>query len=366
MEVLSFGEQVKIILSRKGMTIKELAEKIQERTGKPMSRQNLTQRLGRDNFQEQDMRLIAAILECPFYLSIFPAEKAEDADEIPTEETILKYADKAQSHKKHAQADTVKAESEEPVFVAETEAEATVITGNPLASETAVTTEETFAPEAAEEPEEESGIAAEDMGLSDEEKTDVARAMEIIDEESEPAEDNLTIEEVYETYQEPEEIEESKPERKDIFHTGAIFLRKLGRQDKKEKAEKTETRPFAKVTEEDIEREEGGQENPTQDNAEAADRPVREPIAPGAVNFEPVLRYEDAAEDLEKGELNPYTGHEYQSNSVRMHPTRIGYVQVYDREKHGWLDMTEWAFLGHQEQLKAKLGRNYREPIYLD
>ena len=31
---LTFGEQVKIILSRKGMTIKELAETIEERTGK--------------------------------------------------------------------------------------------------------------------------------------------------------------------------------------------------------------------------------------------------------------------------------------------------------------------------------------------
>lgn len=56
---LTFGEQVKIVLSRKNMTIKELAEEIEKRTGKKMSRQNLTQRLGRDNFQEQDMRMIA-------------------------------------------------------------------------------------------------------------------------------------------------------------------------------------------------------------------------------------------------------------------------------------------------------------------
>lgn len=71
---LTFGEQVKIMLSRKNMTIKQLAEMIEERTGKAMSRQNLTQRLSRDNFQEQDMRLIAAILGCPFKLSIFPEE----------------------------------------------------------------------------------------------------------------------------------------------------------------------------------------------------------------------------------------------------------------------------------------------------
>ena len=67
---LTFGEQVKIVLSRKNMTIKELAEEIEKRTGKKMSRQNLTQRLGRDNFQEQDMRMIAGILGCPFRLDI--------------------------------------------------------------------------------------------------------------------------------------------------------------------------------------------------------------------------------------------------------------------------------------------------------
>lgn len=63
---LTFGEQVKIVLSRKGMTIKEPAEEIEAKTGKKMSRQNLTQRLGRDNFQEQDMRMIADILGCSF------------------------------------------------------------------------------------------------------------------------------------------------------------------------------------------------------------------------------------------------------------------------------------------------------------
>ena len=74
MEDLTFGEQVKIILGRKGMTIKQLAELIEEKTGKKMSRQNLTQRLGRDNFQEQDMRMIASILECPFRLSIMSVD----------------------------------------------------------------------------------------------------------------------------------------------------------------------------------------------------------------------------------------------------------------------------------------------------
>ena len=74
----------------------------------------------------------------------------------------------------------------------------------------------------------------------------------------------------------------------------------------------------------------------------------------------------DAEEDLTRGERNPYTGREYESNSVRMHPTRIGYVQVYDRANHQWTDMTEWAFLGYQERKKALLGKDYEPPIYLD
>ena len=94
---LTFGEQVKIVLSRKGMTIKELAEIIEERTGKKMSRQNLTQRLGRDNFQEQDMRMIADILGCPFQLSILAdineVERASRIEDVkPTEKELSKLA----------------------------------------------------------------------------------------------------------------------------------------------------------------------------------------------------------------------------------------------------------------------------------
>ena len=74
----------------------------------------------------------------------------------------------------------------------------------------------------------------------------------------------------------------------------------------------------------------------------------------------------DDDEDTELGDVNPYTGREYKTNSVRMHPDRIGYVQVYDRADHRWTDMTEWAFLGYQERKKALLGKDYVSPIYLD
>ena len=83
-------------------------------------------------------------------------------------------------------------------------------------------------------------------------------------------------------------------------------------------------------------------------------------------DFEPVISRDDSDEDRVVGDVNPYTGREYQSNSVRMHPTRIGYVQVYDRTIHKWTDMTEWAFLGYQERKKTLLGNAYEPPIYLD
>ena len=86
------------------------------------------------------------------------------------------------------------------------------------------------------------------------------------------------------------------------------------------------------------------------------------------VTYEEPVQEEIAQEEPEEevGDINPYTGKEYESNSVRMHPKRIGYVQVYDRTSHKWTDMTEWAFLGYQERKKVLLGEDYEPPIYLD
>ena len=71
---LSFGEQIKILLKRKNMTIKELADLYVEKTGMPMSRQNLTQRLRRDNFPEQDMRILAALLGYQVSIQLKPTD----------------------------------------------------------------------------------------------------------------------------------------------------------------------------------------------------------------------------------------------------------------------------------------------------
>lgn len=236
---LTFGEQVKIILSRKGMTIKELAEQIEKYTGKPMSRQNMTQKLGRDNFQEQDMRLIAKILGCQFTLNIMEySEEAamEISKEIP-KETV----------------------EETPTLERD-------ITIGELVDMTVV--------------------------------------------EQEPVSEVAEVQETV-TAKEVKGPEDPREKEREMLRKGVKgYFRKTAPVSEKE--EKKDTK-------------------------------------------EPIL-----------GDVNPYTGKEYQTNSVRMHPKRIGYVQVYDQEQHKWTDMTEWAFLGYQERKKLLLGKNYKPPIYLD
>lgn len=164
-------------------------------------------------------------------------------------------------------------------------------------------------------------------------------------EETAPGERDMTIGELYDMHRELTELEEiakagepveeirkelEKPKRESLLRGGLILRKK---QDK------------------------NTDELPVQKEEEAVVQDA---------DFEPVIPQDDAEEDAAAGDVNPYTGREYQSNSVRMHPTRIGYVQVYDRTIHKWTDMTEWAFLGLQERKKALLGKAYEPPIYLD
>lgn len=57
---LTMGEKIKIILRRRNMTVGQLAEK----TGQ--SRQNISNKLTRDNFNEKELRMIANALECSY------------------------------------------------------------------------------------------------------------------------------------------------------------------------------------------------------------------------------------------------------------------------------------------------------------
>lgn len=300
---LTFGEQVKIVLGRRGMTIKDLAEEIEERTGKKMSRQNLTQRLGRDNFQEQDMRMIAGILGCPFRLDIL-GEEASPSAELSVER-------------------------------------------------------EAFAEEPAEEAVSEEEFSLErDITIG--ELVDINQQLDELESEEEPEEESLEAQEppVEELLEEMEEIEreareqsreralrEERLEQERQARGWKAYLQRMKHRDGEEKPEEPEEVVEEAAAEEAVQKPETVKEEPAQE--------------------EPLVA-EEEEEDLVKGDVNPYTGREYKSNSVRMHPKRIGYVQVYDRGEHKWTDMTEWAFLGYQERKKALLGKDYEPPIYLD
>lgn len=66
-----------------------------------------------------------------------------------------------------------------------------------------------------------------------------------------------------------------------------------------------------------------------------------------------------------QGEINPLTGEEYLSNTVRQHPSLSGYVQVYDQSTHEWIDVNEDYFWEFQTNKKQILGSDYQEPILI-
>lgn len=401
---LTFGEQVKIVLSRKDMTIKELAEEIEARTGKKMSRQNLTQRLGRDNFQEQDMRMIADILGCPFQLSILgnaDSEKADsDEDEMPTGRELEKLAAKKERKaakeeaKKNVERDITVGEFvdmlEETGAEPEEEAvqmELNLGAGEPLEEETE-DAEDQEADEGSEAAED--GADSEDAAdpevleediLTEEEAepyTEQEEVPEVAEEDAEQMEEEPLESEAEETAAEPEAVEEVIPEetaeaaepQEDVYAEDAVYEEQPAYAEQSADAEE--------VYQEQPVSEENQAEEPTASEVHEEKHspfskitklitPKKEKKSSGwPQDFQPIKQREDIDEDLVNGDVNPYTGHEYRTNSVRMHPRRIGYVQVYDRKDHKWTDMTEWAFLGVEERKKATMGKDYEPPIYLD
>lgn len=340
MEDLTFGEQVKIILGRKGMTIKQLAELIEEKTGKKMSRQNLTQRLGRDNFQEQDMRMIASILECPFRLSIMTVDAQPQRSTAALERAAAARTEAVER----------RAETEPEQETVELRADI----------------------ESGQEAEPAPGAGERDMTIG--ELYDMHRELAALEESVKAGE---PVEEIRKELEKP---------KREGFLRGGLFLRR--KQHKNTPAPSAESEGEAQTeTAQGVAADAGKSDTGKPDTAAASEENRKEETvsAQDAVraeevqdkrqpetdsrkedDFEPVIPQHDAEEDAAAGEVNPYTGREYQSNSVRMHPTRIGYVQVYDRTIHKWTDMTEWAFLGLQERKKALLGKAYEPPIYLD
>ena len=375
---LTFGEQVKIVLSRKDMTIKELAEEIEARTGKKMSRQNLTQRLGRDNFQEQDMRMIADILGCPFKLSILgnadSEKEALDEEEMPTGRELEKLTAKKE---RKAAREEAKKNVERDITVGE------IV--DILEETTAEPEEEAVQMELDLDAEEHAAKETESIADSDTLEEDILTEEET-EPYTEPAEDDVEVsaedaEQIEEELQEPEQEIEAEV----VEEAGAEEIP----EETSEAAYQEEAEPQEEAYQEQPAYEENQpetcqkEENPVVEEAETEDvheeknspfskltkliTPKKEKKSSGwPQDFQPIKRREDIDEDLVNGDVNPYTGHEYRTNSVRMHPHRIGYVQVYDRKDHKWTDMTEWAFLGVEERKKATMGKDYEPPIYLD
>ena len=375
---LTFGEQVKIVLSRKDMTIKELAEEIEARTGKKMSRQNLTQRLGRDNFQEQDMRMIADILGCPFQLSILgnadSEKEALDEEEMPTGRELEKLTAKKE---RKAAREEAKKNVERDITVGE------IV--DILEETTAEPEEEAVQMELDLDAEEQTARETESVADSDTLEEDILTEEET-EPYTEPAEDDVEV-----SAEDAEQIEEELPEPEQEIEAEAV--EEAGAEEipeeTSEAAYQEEAEPQEEAYQEQPAYEENQpeicqeEENPVVEEAETEEiheeknspfskltkliTPKKEKKSSGwPQDFQPIKRREDIDEDLVNGDVNPYTGHEYRTNSVRMHPHRIGYVQVYDRKDHKWTDMTEWAFLGVEERKKATMGKDYEPPIYLD
>lgn len=57
---LTMGEKIKIILNRRNMTLSQLAESLGQ------SRQNMSNKMSRDNFTEKELRQIAIALDCTY------------------------------------------------------------------------------------------------------------------------------------------------------------------------------------------------------------------------------------------------------------------------------------------------------------
>ncbi|MBQ2954464.1 MAG: helix-turn-helix transcriptional regulator [Clostridia bacterium] len=55
---ISAGEKLRLVLRRRGMTIAQLAERMNT------SRQNISNKLARDNFTEQELRALCDALDC--------------------------------------------------------------------------------------------------------------------------------------------------------------------------------------------------------------------------------------------------------------------------------------------------------------
>ena len=68
---MSIGEKIKVMMKRRSMTMTELAATIGQ------SRQNLTNKMKRDNFTEEETRTIAKALGCSVSITFIMQDTGE-------------------------------------------------------------------------------------------------------------------------------------------------------------------------------------------------------------------------------------------------------------------------------------------------
>ena len=299
------------------------------------------------------MRMIADILGCPFQLSILgnadSEKEALDEEEMPTGRELEKLTAKKERKaareeaKKNVERDitvgeivdileetTAEPEKEAVQMELDLDAEEHAAKETESIADSDTLEEDILTEEELQEPEQE--IEAEVVEEAGAEEIPEETSEAAYQEEAEPQE---------EAYQEQPAYEENQPETCQKEENPVV------EEAETEDVHEEKNSPFSKLTK--------------------LITPKKEKKSSGwPQDFQPIKRREDIDEDLVNGDVNPYTGHEYRTNSVRMHPHRIGYVQVYDRKDHKWTDMTEWAFLGVEERKKATMGKDYEPPIYLD
>jgi len=381
---LSFGEQVKVILKRKNMTIKQLAEEIETQTGMKMSRQNLTQRLTRDNFQEQDMRMIASVLGCTVSLSLTDAseEAGQAAFSRQENEKSIDLQD-ALNHQLTIE-EVVKAAGKEPLLEA--------------AEEKALRKAEETAHKEAEaagagKPDQKRRITVRDLANKAREER-LRREAQLLEEarkraarkeeEDRKQEELKAAEEARRTKLKEAEEARAQEEAKAAEDARQAKLQEQLEQEKAEQMRLENMTEEEKAAQAKAEKEEKERIREIAKRAVAASRREEEkkpavvdvPVVPPELKTPAADESSDSVPEEEKtavsgedkvtGDINPRTGEEYESNVVRSHPNLVGYIQVYDRSEHKWIDMTEWAFLGFQERKKVLLGSEYEPPVYLD
>ena len=69
---LSIGEKIKVMMDRRGITLTNLAERL------GTTRQNLSNKLSRDNFSEKEIRAIAEALGCTYEAKLIMTDTGEE------------------------------------------------------------------------------------------------------------------------------------------------------------------------------------------------------------------------------------------------------------------------------------------------